>query len=261
MRTADDRDQQGQDRRLVRRLDDQPAGGGRERHPGRRRQPAEERSAARARARGATTGSSRGPAAPARATSRRARRAGTSAGGSGSVTTRSASVDQRRPVRDDDDAAACGRARGRSRRSPARCRSSRWAVGLVEQHPRPVREQHPRQREPGALAGGQGRAVLAERGVQAGGQVADALVERDPAQRVPQRRRRRASGRAEPQVVGDRAGRRRPGAAAAGHLRAPGAAARRAVRRPSAGPRSARAGRRAPRAASTSRSRTGRRPR
>ena len=86
---------------------------------------------------------------------------------------------------------------------------------LVEQHPRPVGDDDPGQREPGALAGRQRGAVLAERRVEP--------VAAGRATRSSRATRRRAAqssssvgvGSAEPQVVGDGAGDEARAAAAA----------------------------------------------
>ena len=66
---------------------------------------------------------------------------------------------------------------------------------LVEEHPGPVGDDDPGQGEPGALAGGQRGTVLAEPAVEPVGQCPDTLLERHPAQRLPQLVVGGASGR------------------------------------------------------------------
>ena len=75
---------------------------------------------------------------------------------------------------------------------------------LVEQHPGPVAEHDPGEGEAGPLTGGQGRAVLAERGVETLRELADALLEGDPAEHLPDGGVVGVGG-AEAHVVGDAA--------------------------------------------------------
>ena len=96
--------------------------------------------------------------------------------------------------------------------------------GLVEQDPGPVAEHDPGQGEAGALAGREGRAVLAERGVETRGQLADPLLEGHPAEHRPDRGVVGVGG-AQADVVGDAAGDEERPLREQGHAGAPRRAA------------------------------------
>ena len=95
---------------------------------------------------------------------------------------------------------------------------------LVEQHPGPVGDDHPGQRQPGPLAGGERDAVLAHGGGQAAGQVADPFLEGDPAQRRPQQLVVRVGG-GDAEVVGDAPGDEHRALGQPGDVRPPGRSA------------------------------------
>ena len=162
---------------------------------------------------------------------------------------------QRRPVGDDDDGGA-----------PAELdeRVGDDLLGqlvevrgrLVEQHPGTVGDHDPGEGQAGPFAGGEGGAVLAEDGVQAIGQGADAFLERHLAQGGPQGVVARPRPAGQPQVVGDGAGHEVRSLGEPGHLALPrGSADVVTVRRDPA--RRAAAGRRARPAGWTCRSREG----
>ena len=98
--------------------------------------------------------------------------------------------------------------------------------GLVQEHPRPVRQHDPCQGEPRSFTGRQGRAVLTDGTVEAAGEIAHALLQGDPAKCLPQGVV--ISVRCpQAQVVGDRAGHEHRTLREPRHLAAPGVAAHR----------------------------------
>ena len=218
---GDDGDEQGQDGRLARGLHDQPARGGgegdargggeaaedgRQRHPAcgvRRRRGERDDRARRSRRGSACSGAEVAGAARWTTWSARATRAGRWA-----TTTTARSRESSTRV----SATTCS------------VSASRWAVGSSSRTQGRSAQHDPGQGEAGALAGREGGAVLAERGVETLRQLPDALLERHPAEHLPDGGVV-GVGRAQADVVGDAAGHEERPLGEERDARAPGLAA------------------------------------